>query len=169
MSERLGADAQIFYSTGSDIESMTELANVRNATLSLECEPQDSTPNSSGGWRASTHSLRSASFEWDILWDTSDAGMQALRDAYLNDTPILLRFDDGSASDPLIVARGFSASCIITKFKRSERLTDAVSVSVAAKPTLSTVDPAWLDGLIDADNSEWVYDDITGTIVLVAA
>lgn len=169
MTAQLGFNARIYYSTGTDLESMTELANVRSATINLECDQEDATPHNSGGWKAATHSLRSASFEWDMIWDIADAGLQALRDAYLNDTPILLRFNDGGGDDPLNVSTGFAASCVITTFKRNERSTAALSVNVTAKPTLADFEPCWLEGLFDADNGEWVYDDITGNIVLAAA
>lgn len=169
MTAQKSFNARIYYSTGTDVDAMTELAHVRNASIAMSCDPEPLTPHDNGGWQSSTHSLRSVVFSWDMMWDITDAGLLALRDAFLNDSPILLRFNDGASDDPLNVSNGFAASCIITGFKRNERITDAISVSIEAKPTLSDIDPVWLEGLLDGDNGQWVYDDITGDPVLVAA
>lgn len=167
MTIQLGFNARIYY--GTDIGDLAELRHVRTATLSLACDGSDLTPHASGGWKASTHTLRDATLTFTLLWDIADAGLLALRDAYLNDSTINLMFLDGADDDPLHAPEGLMAACIITKFARDERSTDAIAVSITAKPTLAEFDPSWMQGLIDIDNGEFVLDDLTGQIVMVAA
>jgi len=156
MSAEIGASAVLLY--GTSIASMAVLNNVRDLDAALTCEAKDMTPNATTGWKASTHGQRDLQISWSMVWDGADAGLQAIRDAYLQDTPIILW-----------IAGGMAAACLITTFERDERITSAVMVRVIARPTLSTLEPSWLYDLIDGDVGGFVVDDITGDNVQVAA
>ena len=154
---------------GASIDSLAVLNHVRDVVVDLTCDPADLTPHDAPGWRTSTHALRDAQISWSMLWGGTDAGLLAIRDAYLNDTPITLAALDGDTTDPTRGSEGLLATCLITAFARDERLTDTLAVHITAKPTLAASDPVWMSGLIDLDVGGFVTDDLTGQIVAVAA
>ena len=80
--------------------------------------------------------LKEASLEFGILYDTEDADFTAFRAAYFGNTPIALFVTDGNGS-------GLDADWSITGFSMEQNLEEAVTVSVTAKPTASTRAPAW--------------------------
>lgn len=157
MSADIGASAILLY--GTSIASMAVLNNVRDLDVSLSCSAQDITPNDANGWRSSVPGDRELQISWTMVWDNADAGLQVIRDAYLNDTPVVLW-----------IAGGIAAACLITSCVRDERIANAIVLRVTAKPTLSTeIEPSWLFDLIDGDVGGFVVDDITGDNVQVAA
>jgi hypothetical protein len=143
---------------GTDYDTLAVLNHVRDLRTDLSCAAEDLTPNGATGWKSSTHGLRDALITWTMVWDGTDAGLLAIRDAYLQDTPIVLWATDGLV-----------ATCVITAFARDERITDAIAVRVTARPTLAVDDPAILIDLYDIDAGTLVVDDITGDPVQVAA
>ena len=96
----------------------------------------DVTTRATGGWRATAGTLKEASLEFGILYDTEDADFQAFQAAYFSNTPIALFITDGAGS-------GLDADWSITAFTVEQPLEEAVSVSITAKPTASTRAPAW--------------------------
>jgi len=114
----------------------TEVKNVKDLTLNLESGEADVTTRATGGWRATAGTLKEASLEFGILYDTEDADFQAFQAAYFSNTPIALFITDGAGS-------GLDADWSITAFTVEQPLEEAVSVSITAKPTASTRAPAW--------------------------
>jgi len=114
----------------------TEVKNVKDLTLNLESGEADVTTRATGGWRATAGTLKEASLEFGILYDTEDADFQAFQTAYFSNTPIALFITDGAGS-------GLDADWSITAFTVEQPLEEAVSVSITAKPTASTRAPAW--------------------------
>lgn len=55
--------------------------------LNLEKGEADLTTRASGGWRATEGTLKDASVEFEMVWDTEDAGFTAIKDAYFGGTP----------------------------------------------------------------------------------
>ena len=114
----------------------TEVKNVKDLTLNLESGEADVTTRATGGWRATAGTLKEASLEFGILYDTEDADFQAFQAAYFSNTPLALFITDGAGS-------GLDADWSITAFTVEQPLEEAVSVSITAKPTASTRAPAW--------------------------
>ena len=114
----------------------TEVKNVKDLTLNLESGEADVTTRATDGWRASAATLKEASLEFGILYDTEDADFQAFQAAYFSNTPISLFITDGAGG-------GLDADWSITAFTVEQPLEEAVSVSITAKPTASTRAPAW--------------------------
>ena len=114
----------------------TEVKNVKDLTLNLESGEADVTTRATGGWRATAGTLKEASLEFGILYDTEDADFQAFQEAYFSNTPISLFITDGASG-------GLDADWSITAFTVEQPLEEAVSVSITAKPTASTRAPAW--------------------------
>jgi TP901-1 family phage major tail protein len=139
---KLGMEAKLLYKVGGQEGggAWTELTNVKDVTLSLEAGEADVTTRANSGWRATVATLKEASVEFEMVWDTTDAGFGAVKDAYLNNAPIGLQVLDGATG------QGLQADFMITSFSRSEPLEEAITVSVTAKVTYSATPPSWLEG-----------------------
>ena len=142
MAIKLGMEAVLNYKVGGQGGggSWTELANTRDVTLNLETGEADVTTRANSGWRATVATLKEASVEFEMVWDTADAGFTAIKNAYLNNEAIGLQVLDGPAG------QGLQADFMITNFSRSEALEEAISVSVTAKVTYSATAPSWIGG-----------------------
>jgi len=101
----------------------------------------DVTTRASGGWKQTVGTLKDAGIEFEVVWDTADAGFQAVMDAYFDDTLIGLAVADGPIETP--GTQVFKADCAVLKFDRNEPLENAVTVSVTAKPTYSANQPVY--------------------------
>jgi hypothetical protein len=143
MAIKLGMDAKLYRNTGSFATPVWNLVpNVRDLTLSLETGEADVTTRGNNGWRATMATLKDASVEFEMIWDTEDEDFTAVRNAFLNNTPLELAILDGLVT--VIGSQGLRASFMITSFTRNEPLEEAITVSVSAKPTYSTNPPAWM-------------------------
>ena len=143
MAIRLGLDAKLYRNTGTIGSNLWDLVtNVRDVTLNLETGEADVTTRGNNGWRATVGTLKDASIEFEMVWDTADADFTALKDAFFDGTPIELLVADGDMGSA--GSQGLRALCRIIKFTRSEALEEAITVSVTAKPTYSTSPPSWL-------------------------
>jgi len=142
MAIKLGMDAKLYYKTGgqSGGGSWNELANTRDVTLSLETGEADVTTRANSGWRATVGTLKEASVEFEMVWDTADAGFTAIKNAFFNNEMIGLRVLDGDGG------QGLQADFSITNFSRNEALEEAITVSVTAKVTYSDTPPSWTGG-----------------------
>lgn len=142
MGIRLGMEAVLNYKVGGQdgAGSWLELANAKDVTLSLETGEADVTTRANDGWRATVATLKEASVEFEMVWDTADAGFTAIKNAYLNNEMIGLQVLDGTDG------QGLQADFMITAFSRAEPLEEAITVSVTAKVTYSTTPPSWIGG-----------------------
>jgi len=132
----LGLNAKLLRGTAGS-QANVEVKNVKDLTLNLESGEADVTTRATGGWRASAATLKEASLEFGILYDTEDADFQAFQSAYFSNTPLALFITDGNGG-------GLDADWSITAFTVEQPLEEAVSVSITAKPTASTRAPAWV-------------------------
>ncbi|MBT4819069.1 MAG: hypothetical protein HON70_25400 [Lentisphaerae bacterium] len=138
MSIKLGMEAKLYYGASGTTAS-TELTNVKDVTLNLESGEADVTTRANAGWRATIGTLKTGSVEFEMIWDSDDAGFTAIKDAYFNNEPIALAILDEAGGE------GLDADFSITSFSRKEALEEAITVSVTAKPTYSTRAPAWVE------------------------
>jgi len=138
MSIKLGMEAKLYYGAAG-ATATTGLTNVKDVTLNLESGEADVTTRGNSGWRATVGTLKTGSVEFEMIWDSDDAGFAAIKDAYFNNEPIALAILDGAGGE------GLDADFSITNFSRKEALEEAITVSVTAKPTYSTRAPAWVE------------------------
>ena len=89
MAYKLGMDAVLKYGTAGTTAN-TALTSVRNVTLNLEKGEADVTTRGNGGWKATVATLKDASVEFEMVWDTADAGFTAIKNSYFNNTAISL-------------------------------------------------------------------------------
>jgi hypothetical protein len=138
MSIKLGMEAKLYHGPAG-ATATTELTNVKDVTLNLESGEADVTTRANAGWRATVGTLKTGSVEFEMIWDSDDAGFAAIKDAYFGNTPIALAILDEENGE------GLDADFSITSFSRKEALEEAITVSVTAKPTYSTRAPAWVE------------------------
>ena len=139
----LGLNAKIYYGAANiatpvddaavEAVSWTVMGNVRDVTLDLSTAEADITARDNDGWRATVATLKEGSVEFEMRWDPSEAGFEAAKDAYFNNTLLSLLVLDGDKDTS--GSQGLAANFSITDFSRSEPLEDALSVSVTCKPT----------------------------------
>ncbi|MCK4341004.1 MAG: hypothetical protein KAY37_04695 [Phycisphaerae bacterium] len=142
MAIKLGMEAKLYYKTSGQGGggSWNELTNVRDVTLSLETGEADVSTRANIGWRATVGTLKEASVEFEMVWNTADAGFTAIKNAFFNNEMIGLRVLDGDGG------QGLQADFSITNFSRNEALEEAITVSVTAKVTYSDTPPSWTGG-----------------------
>lgn len=143
MAFRLGKDAKLYYCTAGigTTPTWTLLTNVKSVTTNVETAEADVTTRGNNGWKATAATLKDASIEFEMVWDTADTGFEAISDAFFDGTTIGL-----AAMDNLIATAGsvgLWADCMITGFSREEPLEEAITVKVTAKPTYSANPPVW--------------------------
>jgi len=137
MAIALGLNAKAYYGAAGSSAS-TELTNIRNVTLNLEKNEADVTTRGGSGWRQYVGTLKEGSVEFEMVWDTADAGFAAIQNAYFNDTAIALKFLDSASGS------GLDADFSITNLTRNEPLEEAITASVTARVTYSTRAPSWV-------------------------
>ncbi len=143
MGVRLGLDAKLFRNSA-DYATPTwvELTNVKDVTLNLEKGEADVTTRGNNGWRATVGTLKDGSIEFEMVWDTADAGFTAIKDAWFGGTAIEFAVMDGGIT--VAGSQGLRASFSVLKFSRNEPLEEALTVSVTIKPTYAEHAPEWM-------------------------
>ena len=134
----LGLDAKLFRGTAGT-QGTIEVTNVKDVSLSLESGEADVTTRKARGWKLSVATLKEASLEITILYDTEDEDFLAFKEAYFSNTPISLFVTDGDTT-----AHGLDADFSVTGFTVDQPLEEAVTVKVTAKPTASDRAPVWV-------------------------
>lgn len=143
MAYKLGLDCKLFYNVvgiggGGTWE---ELSNAKDVTLGVETGEADATTRGNNGWKATVATLKDASIEFEMVWNTDDAGFQAIKDAWLNKTPIGIAALDGALNS----GEGLVADMMVMNFSRSEPLEGVATVSITLKPTFSANAPQWVE------------------------
>lgn len=140
----LGLNAKLYRGTAGTTAS-TLMNNVKDVSLSLEEGDADVTTRAANGWKMSVGTLKEASLEIGMLYDPENADFTAVQSAFLNHSPLAFFVSDGQGN-------GLDADFSITNFSIEQLLEEAISVSVTAKPTLTTISggtaraPQWITG-----------------------
>lgn len=139
MSDKLGYECKMYRGAAALTAgqtavngSYTELDAAKDVSVPLDKAEVDMTTRANAGWKRTRGGLKDGSLEFDVLWDSTDAGVTALRDAYLENTRMLLAIMDGDIA--VNNTEGFVANFEIMAFGRNEPLEEGVTVSVTAKP-----------------------------------
>jgi hypothetical protein len=140
---KLGLDAKLYFCAAGigGTPTWTELTNVKNVTLNLQKGEADVSTRANNGWKATAATLKEGSIEFEMVWDTTDAGFTAIKDAWFNNTKIGFAVMDGGIT--VAGSQGLWADCAVIDFTRDEPLEDALTVKVTAKPTYSNNAPQW--------------------------
>jgi len=137
---QFGFDAVLNYMIGGvgGGGTWTELKNMQDNKLDLTSDEADVTVRGSGGWKATAAAIKDASVSFDMIWDPTNAGFTAIKDAYFNNTVIGLQILDKAAGE------GLEADFVITNFSRNEPVNDVLKVSVTAKVSFVNTPPVWI-------------------------
>jgi TP901-1 family phage major tail protein len=106
--------------------SAVKIAQVRDATLSIEASEIDVTSFDSNGWVENIAGLKSWSVDAEALFDPADASQQDVYDALVEGTALSIQlFPKDAASQ-----KGYAGTVIVTSFEVGVPLDDAVTVSL---------------------------------------
>ncbi len=128
----LGMNCKVYYgAAGTGLNSLTEMTQVRKASLSGETGEANVTTRGNSGWEATAATLRKLSAEIEILFKPGDAGYEILRDAWLAGTQVAMAVLTGGKA--VAGSEGPRGDWSITNFARAEELEEGVVVTVTAK------------------------------------
>lgn len=153
----LGLDAKIYrLTTGSRAAwpateapaNLSEITNVRDVTVNMTKAEADATTRGSGGWKQTVATLKDASIEFEMVWDTADTHFTAIQESFTSqNSPIALAILDGVSTTA--DTQGLWADFMVTGFEKTEPLEGVQMVKVTVKPTYSAVAPEWVT-VVDA-------------------
>jgi predicted secreted protein len=142
---KLGMDAKLYLLTSGTRAAwpgtgaptnLTLVDNVKDVALNLSTAEADVTTRANNGWKASVSTLKEGSVDFDMICNTSDANFAALQSAFFNRTSVAIAVLDGDKAT--VGTQGLWADFSIMNFSRDEKLTEAQSVKVSLKPTISS-------------------------------
>lgn len=106
----------------------TPIAGQRNATLSLSSDTIDTTAKDTGDWRTFLAGLKSWTLSCDGIYTTSDSGILALENAFMNGTVINVKLAKGTEWSA-------TGQAIITSLDYDASLEDAMTISIEMQGT----------------------------------
>lgn len=140
---KLGKDCKLYYSDAPlsaenppASASWNLIDNVRDVTLGMEKGEADVSTRGSGGFRQTLGTLKDASIDFEMMWESGDAAFSALQDAYMNGGELALAVMDGDID--VGGAEGLASNFSVMSFTRSEPLEEGVTVAVTIKPSSET-------------------------------
>ena len=143
MSAKTGLGCKLYHNSATwESPTWGEVDLVKDVTLNLEKGEADVTTRANGGWRAYVGTLKDGSVEFEMLWDPADTAFAAIRDAYLDNTPVEMAVMDGEITEN--GSEGLHAEFEVTQFNRNEPLEEGVTANVTLKPAHSENNPEWL-------------------------
>jgi hypothetical protein len=143
MSIMFGVDCKLYYCVAGagGVPVWTELTAARDVKVTVDRGETDGSTRGGAGWKATLTGLKSVAIDFDLLYDSADAGVAAIMTAFLANNSIGLRTADGN---PLSAGtRLFAADVRITKFDEGQPLDGVITVAVTAKPTYSATVPTY--------------------------
>ena len=131
---KLGLDCKLMRGTAGTTAT-TEMKNVKNVTLNLEKAEADITTRAASGWRVYAGTLKEASIEFEMLYDTEDEDFTTILNAFLNGTVLSMFVSDGSGS---------------TVLSENRKLVKTVSMETETEDMDALLDDGmWTDGYED--------------------
>lgn len=136
----LGLEHKLYRWDGT---AFVEMTNVRDQSFPMTKTLADSSKRGNKGWKTQRAALKDARLEWQMVYEKDDADFEAIRDAFLTDTPVKMRDLDGEDGD------GIEADFDIAEFRKNAALEDVVLYDVVAVP--STAPLRVTDGVTETD------------------
>ena len=139
----LGKDCKLYFKTAllhttATVTGWTLLDIVKDVRLGLEKGEADVTIRASS-YKATKGTLKDATIEFDIRWDTADAGFKALKAAFLYNHEVAIAVMDGLMAGS--GKQGLASNMEVLKFERGEPLDGEAVASISVKPSSQT---SWL-------------------------
>ncbi len=150
MGAKLGINAKMYYKVGAHaawagIAGLSELGNCRNVDLNISKGEADLTVRNNNGFKCYVGTLKEGQVDFEMVWDDSDAGFNAIAAAYFEGESdpakaVSLAVLTGSA----VGSQGLWSAMTITNFSRSEPIDGAITAKVTAKCRYDAVPAAWV-------------------------
>lgn len=140
MSTVLGYEAKLNYKSGGIAAggSWTAITNAKDVTVNGEKGEADVTTRANNGYRARKGALKDLTIDFEMVWDTSDAAFNAMRDSFYNGTLIGIQALD------VLNGQGPQMDMEVFGFNKKEPLEEAQSVSITLKVARSATAPSWV-------------------------
>jgi len=135
MSFCVGLDAVLKYGTV-NTSPATVLQNVQDVTVSADKETIDRVRRGVK-WKGKKTTTKNLALDVGILYDPTDAGFTAIKNAYMNDTPIALAALDDQG-------HGFTADYEVTKFERAEPVEGDLTMACTFEINTDLRSPQWV-------------------------
>lgn len=145
---RLGLDAKFYLNSGTLSAAatslagltLTEVAPVRNVTISAERAEADVTTRENDGWEQIVGALKRAEIPVEMRYKPGDTQQESLRDAFMNGTIVgaaILSDASGTAN-----SEGLVGNFSVLKWERTEELEGALMINTTLKPYSNT---SWVE------------------------
>jgi len=113
---------------------------VKDVTLTMDKSEFDVTTRANAGFKATAGAMIDASIEFEMIWDPTNAGFQALQTAFITNAAIGISCLDGTSGNGLV------ADCAVLSFTREEPLEEGLKAKIKIKPTYSATAPHYATG-----------------------
>lgn len=145
MSFVLGMDSVLGYDdTGlEDGETFVVAPNVRDLSLNMDKSTADVTTRGNNGFRALVGTLREGQVEFQMVYDTAEAGFQAFHDAFFLTAKNVIGLFVADGTLATIGTQGLKGDFMVTGFKVGQELENANMVDVVCNLTFSSFLPVW--------------------------
>lgn len=144
MAKIISLNCKVYRNTGTyGSPTWNEVDGVMDVSLNLSSDTGDASTRATGGWRQHAATLRDASVEFEMPYDTADTDLTALRDAFMTSGSVVeMAFTDGPIATT--GTQGLRGSFLVESFNISEPLSDIAKVSISLKPGISANNMAWI-------------------------
>jgi hypothetical protein len=138
----LGLDAKLYRNSGTYVSpTWSEIPNVKDLSLTLEKSEADVSTRASA-WSLVKGALKSATIDFNMVYDPGDTNWAAFKAAYLGNTPVECAILDGGVA--VDGTEGLRASCEVLKWSHTQNLEEALMTEISLKPTRAENAPEWM-------------------------
>lgn len=146
---KLGFEGNLGIRTGGS-GNYAPIDPATDVTIDLERGEADVTSRGGNGWEQVLPGLKTASVEFEVIWDSSDTQVQLLRTSFENGTAIELAAMD----DLLSTGSGWVFEGVVMRFGRGEQLREGMKCPVVIKPTYGDSPPEYVSGGVSAASGD---------------
>jgi hypothetical protein len=140
MGAKLGMEAKFYRNTGTYEDPVwVEIDNVKDVRFSGEKGDADVTTRKNNGFRAKKGTLKDGGIEFQMVYDTDDENVMALRTAWFQNTSVEVAMLDGEITEA--GSRGVRATMEVMNFSENQALEEAITVDVTLAPSYAEHPP----------------------------
>jgi hypothetical protein len=135
MAINMSLDAKLYRGTAGSTAT-TEVTTCKDVSLKIK-KSEAKISSRASRWALVKGAMKEAEFDVEFASDSSDAHLQALITAFVNDTPLAFKIADKQSG------QGLDADFEIMSMDDDQKLEDQVAVKFTIKPTYVTRYPTW--------------------------
>lgn len=126
----LGINAKAFYQSDgvNGVAGWNELTNIRDLKIARETSTADATVRAGNGYKQTVAVLIDSSIEFEMNYDTADAGFTVLEAAQRNGAVVGMKILDGGTES---TGTGPVADFMVSKFEIKQANEDLIKVNVS--------------------------------------